>query len=133
MQAVSLNPFRHRHRPWLNPVTWGLLAVAWLGLVSGIFCQSVSAQDANGVSVEQLQSSYDASIEKLREQLKALRRTRAQYMFSDSEESHDHKDKWDSLATESEAQFKKIREIAYALFLAKEKPDENLTTVVRKS
>jgi len=131
MNAASLNPFRHRYRPWFNPIIFGLLTVVWLDLVGRTFCQPVSAQDANAASVKQLQSSYDASIEKLREQVKALRRTRAQYMFSDSEASHDQKDKWDSLATESEAQFKKIRKTAYALFLAKEKPDENLTTVVR--
>ena len=134
MKVASQNP--SWHRPLLSTVTFGLLVVAWIGFVGGI-CQSVNAQNtdqapsADEASTAQLQSAYDASVDKLRVQLKELRRTRALYMFSDSEESHDHKDKWDELATESEAQFKEIRDNAFALFLAKEKPDENLTTVVR--
>ena len=133
--SSHLWPVRGNCRPWwktfCNTATLGLLLVVTVGFASGIFCRPVCAQETDQPSVAELESKYKASVDKLREQLKKLRRTRALYVFSDSEASHDHKDAWDELATQSEAQFFEIRENAYALFLAKEKPGEDLTTVVR--
>lgn len=95
--------------------------------------QSLVGQDSdqNSASVAQLRSTYEASVDKLRTSIKELKRTEALYLFSDSEESHEHKDRWETIASESETLFEEIRENAYALFLAEEQPDEDLKIVVR--
>ena len=109
------------------------LAVAVFGLLIASLGQSLFSQDAEqeSASVAQLRSVYEASVDKLRTALKELKRTEALYLFSDSEESHAHKDHWDSVALESEALFEEIRENAFALFLAEEQPSDDLKVAAR--
>ena len=105
---------------------------ALVGLLLGSMSQSICAQEVEqkSESVQQLRSAYDASVDELRTALKELKRTEALYLFSDSEESHEHKDHWDTVAAESETLFEEVRDNAYALFLADEQPDDDLQVVV---
>ena len=109
------------------------MTVALFGLLLVNSSQSLYGQDADqkSASVAQLRSTYEASVDKLRDTLKKLKRTEALYLFSDSEESHEHKDHWETIALESEALFEEIRGNAFALFLAEEKPGDDLKIAAR--
>lgn len=129
MQALTKHPlFRICDR-----TSFRFLTVALFGLLLVNSSQSLYGQDADqkSASVAQLRSTYEASVDKLRDTLKKLKRTEALYLFSDSEESHEHKDHWETIALESEALFEEIRGNAFALFLAEEKPGDDLKIAAR--
>ena len=109
------------------------MAIALVCTLFGFVNHALHGQepDQNAASIAQLRSTYKASVDKLRTLIKELKRTEALYLFSDSEESHEHKDRWETIASESETLFEEIRENAFALFLAEEQPDEELRVVVR--
>ena len=123
--------------PTNNRLSFRLLALVIFGWMIVNVGQSLYGQDAesnthsSADSVEQLRSIYEASVDKLRTSIKELTRTEALYRFSDSQESHDHKDHWEALASDSETLFEEIRQNAFALFLAEEQPDADLQQVVR--
>lgn len=128
-----------RFKPFLERVGFRFLMVVLVGsFAAGFLAPKTSmpssvAQETKSPStpIEDLRSAYEGAVDELRVTLKQLKRTEALYLFSDSEASHEHKEKWEELATKSESQFSEIREKAYSLFWAMEKPDDDLMLVVR--
>ena len=81
--------------------------------------------------IKNLKGEFDKTIEELRAVVKRLDRSAILYTFEDSETAYSELEKWEGAASESKDIYSKLREQSLTLFLAIEKPDEELTNIVK--
>ena len=112
-----------------GPSTWFFHRITLAVVALGFF--STTAVHAQlETPLQTLRKNYQQSIEELRTAIKAAKRAEAIHFHVESDEAFEYREQWVAAAEDAEKAYAKLRIYSVELFMAEEKPDENLSKIV---